>query len=159
MAKASAKRIFLSGCGGGYDVFGCLPHYLKMRSLPDHEVTLINYTFTDRELLRKRATQLATILFRVDPVSTASWLTTQVYFPEQRLANELHVPVYAILANYVDTRIELVVEAYRHLIAGRTIDELMLVDCGSDALLTGNESRLGQSKPSRPSFRQSLHSL
>jgi hypothetical protein len=37
-----------------------------------------------------------------------AWLTDNVYFPEQRLANELHVPIYAILCDYVETRIELI---------------------------------------------------
>ncbi|CAF4067283.1 unnamed protein product [Rotaria sordida] len=67
-----------------------------------------------------------------------------VYFPEQRLANELHVPVYAILCDYVETHIELIVEAYRYLMQGCIIDDLVLIDGGSDVLLTGNELQLGE---------------
>jgi hypothetical protein len=88
--------------------------------------------------------QLTAILFRVDPKTDTVWLTDDVYFPEQRLANELHVPVYAILCDFAITRIELIVEAYRYLMQGRTIDELVLIDGGSDVLLTGTELELGE---------------
>ena len=143
MNSATAKTVFLSGCGGGYDLFGGLPHYFKIKSHSNYDVTLINYTFTTRELLSKYCQQLTTLLFRVDPTTNVSWLTDKVYFPEQRLANEIHVPIYAILCNYDETRIELVIEAYQHLIRGRTIDEIILIDGGSDSLLTGNEQQLG----------------
>jgi hypothetical protein len=144
MKSATDKTIFLSGCGGGYDLFGGLPHYFKIKSCDDYDVTLINYTFTTRELLSKHCQQLTTLLFRVDPTTDVSWLTDKVYFPEQRLANEIQVPIYVILCNYDETRIELVIEAYQHLIGGRTIDEIILIDGGSDSLLTGNEQQLGK---------------
>ncbi len=32
----------------------------------------------------------------------------------------------------------------KYLIQGRIIDELILIDCGSDVLLTGNEQGLGK---------------
>jgi hypothetical protein len=144
MKSATDKTIFLSGCGGGYDLLGGLPHYFKIKSRDDYDVTLINYTFTTRELLSKHCQQLTTLLFRVDPTTDVSWLTDKVYFPEQRLANEIQVPIYVILCNYDETRIELVIEAYQHLIGGRTIDEIILIDGGSDSLLTGNEQQLGK---------------
>ncbi|UJR24734.1 hypothetical protein I4U23_006108 [Adineta vaga] len=137
------KTVLLSGCGGGYDLFGALPHYFKIKAQGDYDVTLINYTFTTHELLSKYGQQLTKILFRIDPIIDASWLTDEIYFPEQRLANEMHVSIYAILCNYDETRIELIIEAYQHLIGKRTIDELILFDCGSDVLLTGKEQQLG----------------
>ncbi|CAF1572716.1 unnamed protein product [Adineta ricciae] len=137
------KTVFLSGCGGGYDLFGALPYYFKIKAQGDCDITLINYTFTTRDLLTKYSRHLTTILYRVEPIQNTTWLTDEIYFPEQRLANEIQVPIYAILCNYQDTRIELIVEAYEYLIAKRTIDEIILFDCGCDVLLTGKEQRLG----------------
>jgi hypothetical protein len=144
MTSATSKTVFLSGCGGGYDVFGGLPHYFKMKSYGNNDVTLINYTLTRPALLSDYSQQLTTLLYRVDPIRNVSWLTNDIYFPEQRLANELQVPIYAIICNYDETRIELIIEAYKYLIKGRSIDEIILVDCGSDILLTGNEQQLGK---------------
>ncbi|CAF1116536.1 unnamed protein product [Adineta ricciae] len=143
MTSQTSKTIFLAGCGGGYDVFGCLPYYFKLKASGDYDITLINYTFTKLALLTQHSEQVTTVLFRVDPQANIAWLTDDVYFPEQRLANELQVPIYAILCDYTATRIELIVEAYKHLIHGRCIDELALIDGGSDVLLTGNELELG----------------
>jgi len=109
MNSATSKTIFLSGCGGGYDVFGGLPYYFKMKSCDNNDVILINYSFTTRDRLSEYGQQLAKLLFRIDPATNASWLTDDVYFPEQRLANELQVPIYAIICNYDETRIELIV--------------------------------------------------
>jgi hypothetical protein len=144
MTSKTSKIIFLAGCGGGYDIFGGLPYYFKIKSNGIDDVTLINYTFTTHTLLCQYSQQLTKVLFRIDPRTDVAWLTDDLYFPEQRLANELHVPIYAILCDYVETRIELIVEAYRYLIHGRTIDELVLIDGGSDVLLTGNELELGK---------------
>ncbi|CAF1136198.1 unnamed protein product [Adineta steineri] len=143
MNNETTKIVFISGCGGGYDLFGGLPHYFKIKSSNNYETTLINYTFTTRELLSKYSKQLTTLLYCVSPTKDISWLTDNTYFPEQRLANEIQVPIYAILCNYDETRIELIIEAYRYLIDGRTIDEIILIDGGSDILLTGNEQQLG----------------
>jgi hypothetical protein len=144
MENERSKIVFLSGCGGGYDIFGCLPYYFKMKSNGNHDVTLINYSFTTRALLSEYSQQLTTLLFRIDPTTNVSWLTDEIYFPEQRLANELQIPIYAIIRDYDVTRIQLIVEAYQYLIQGRIIDELILIDCGSDVLLTGNEQQLGK---------------
>ncbi|CAF2389697.1 unnamed protein product [Rotaria sp. Silwood2] len=143
MTNETSKTVFLAGCGGGYDIFGSLPYYFKMKSSGNYDVTLINYAFTAHHILSKYSQQLTKLLFRVDPRTDVSWLTDNVYFPEQRLANELRVPIYAILCNYDETRIDLIVEAYKYLIQGRIIDELVLIDGGSDVLLTGNEKQLG----------------
>jgi hypothetical protein len=144
MTSTTSKKVFLSGCGGGYDLFGGLPLYFKMKSDGNHHITLINFTFTTRNLLSKHTQQLTTLLFRIDPIMDASWLTDDIYFPEQRLSNELQVPIYAIICNYDETRIELIIEAYKYLIDGEPIDEIILMDCGSDILLRGNEKELGE---------------
>ncbi|CAF5124315.1 unnamed protein product, partial [Rotaria sp. Silwood1] len=86
--------------------------------------------------------QLTKLLFRVDPRTDVSRLTDNIYFPKQRLANELRMPIYAFLCDHDETRIDLIVEAYKYLIQERTIDELVLIDGDSDVLLTGNEQQL-----------------
>jgi hypothetical protein len=93
--------------------------------------------------LSESGQQLTTILFRVDPKNDLL-LTDDIYFPQQRLANELQVPIYAILCNYNQTTIELIIQAYKYLIQDRIIDEIILIDCGSDILLTENEQGLGK---------------
>lgn len=144
MVSKTGKTIFLAGCGGGYDIFGCLPYYFKIKSNAIDDVTLISYSFTKHRLLSQNSQQLTTILFRVDPKTDTVWLTDAVYFPEQHLANELNIPVYAILCDFAMTSIELIVEAYRYLMQGGAIDELVLIDGGSDVLLTGTELELGE---------------
>ncbi|CAF0722466.1 unnamed protein product [Adineta steineri] len=139
MTSDTSKIIFLAGCGSGYDIFGALPYYFKIKS----NVTLINYTFTKHTVLSQYSEQLTTLLFRIDPKTHVPWLINDLYFPEQRLANELQVPIYAILCDYDQTDLQSIVDAYRYLINGRTIDELILIDGGSDVLLTGNELLLG----------------
>jgi hypothetical protein len=143
MQNSESKTIFLCGCGGGYDIYGSIPHYFKLKSSGNHDITLINYSFTERSLLSEFGQQLTTVLFRVDP-KDVSLLTDDIYFPEQRLANELQISIYAIICNYDQTTIELIIEAYQYLIQGRIIDEIILIDCGSDVLLTGNEQGLGK---------------
>jgi hypothetical protein len=143
MENTESKTIFLCGCGGGYDIYGSIPHYFKLKSSSNVEITLINYSFTERTLLSRFGQQLTTLLFRVDP-KDVSLLTDDIYFPEQRLANELQIPIYAIICNYNQTTIELIIQAYKYLIQDQIIDELILIDCGSDVLLTGNEQGLGK---------------
>ncbi|CAF5042824.1 unnamed protein product, partial [Rotaria sp. Silwood1] len=48
------------GCGGGYDIFGGLPYYFKIKSNGIDDVTLINYTFTTHTLLSQYSQQLST---------------------------------------------------------------------------------------------------
>ncbi len=72
---------------------------MKIKSNGIDDVTLINYTFTTHTLLRQYSQQLTKVLFRIDPRTNVAWLTDDVYFPEQHLANELHVSIYAILCD------------------------------------------------------------
>ncbi len=111
MEDNESKIIFLCGCGGGYDIYGSIPYYLKLKSSDNADITLINYSFTERTLLSRFGQQLTRLLFRVDP-KDISLLTNEIYFPEQRLANELQIPIYAIICDYNQTTIELIVEAY-----------------------------------------------
>lgn len=145
MAEQVKKTIFLAGLGGGYDIFGCLPYYFKLKSSGIADVTLLNYSFTKYTVLSKHSVQLTPVLFRVGPQKKkADWLTDDVYFPEQLLANELNTIIYVILCDASKTRIDLITEAYRYLIKiYTTIDELVLIDGGSDVLLTGTEHALG----------------
>jgi hypothetical protein len=158
MADNESKRIFLCGCGGGYDIFGGIPYYLKLKSSGNNDITLINYSFTQADLLSKFGQELTTILYRVDPKNDCV-LADKTYFPEQRLANELQIPIYAILCNYVQTTIELIVEAYKYLIQDGIVDELVLIDCGSDVLLTGKEHGLGKHFLRENSFDNQLNIL
>ncbi|CAF0892026.1 unnamed protein product [Rotaria sp. Silwood1] len=142
MTSETFKTVFLASCGGDYNIFGTLPYYFRMKSSGNYDVTLINYTFTKHNLLSKYSQQLTKLLFRVDPRTDVSRLTDNIYFPKQRLANELRMPIYAFLCDHDETRIDLIVEAYKYLIQERTIDELVLIDGDSDVLLTGNEQQL-----------------
>ncbi|MCB9648826.1 MAG: DUF1152 domain-containing protein [Deltaproteobacteria bacterium] len=133
-----ARRILISGCGGGFDVYCGLPLAFALRSL-GKEVVLSNLTFAD-----PRAAEGVELvcegLLRVDGDTTAQ----REYFPELYLARWLRArglpdSVYCLeRTGVVPLR-----EAYGTLIRDEAIDAVILVDGGTDSLMRGDEAGLG----------------
>jgi hypothetical protein len=132
-----ARRVLLSGAGGGFDVFAGLPLDAALRAM-GKEVALANLTFT--YLGGTDATVVAPSVARV----TASTTGEDKYFPERYLC--------AWLARHGDDRpihcfekvgVAPPREAYRALVRMLDIDAIVLVDGGTDILMRGDEAGLG----------------
>jgi hypothetical protein len=137
-ALAPARSVLIAGAGGGFDVYAGLPLALALwRS--GVQVHLANLSFSELELTDP-ASWVAEHVAAVTPDSTS----TDWYFPEHTLArwlaaHDLPSTVYA----FPPLGVQLLREAYRHLMERLDIDAVVLVDGGTDILLRGDESLLG----------------
>jgi hypothetical protein len=159
------KTVVLAGCGGGYDVFGALPLYFKLREL-GARVILVNLSFVDRQsadaaVAGGLGTRLGEYLYRFTGYRDGVDGLSARFFPEGRLAAELQQPVHAILC-HEDPSIQDIVDSYTTLLSlppetadspespetadtpesAPAVDALLLVDGGCDALMTGAETHL-----------------
>ena len=137
-ALAPARSVLIAGAGGGFDVYAGLPLALSLwRS--GVQVHLANLSFSQLELI-KRDSWVAEHVVEVTPETTSpDW-----YFPEGALARwlagqDLPSTVYA----FPPLGVQLLREAYQHVIERHSIDAVVLVDGGTDILLRGDESTLG----------------
>ena len=135
------KTIVFAGCGGGYDIFGCLPMYYNVKN--DHDVIITNLSFTNYKMMEEFSQTHPNDVqcvykdcYRVNPGNYADDID---YFPEYLLANKLNLPVYA-LCNY-DT-VQEMKEFYEVILSGTDVDIFYMVDGGCDSFLSGNESDL-----------------
>ncbi|CAF1580465.1 unnamed protein product, partial [Didymodactylos carnosus] len=144
MGETGTKTIIISGCGGGYDIFGALLFYFKFKSENNNNAVkfiLVNYSFTKMSLLNEYSQKLTNALYRVTPTISDKHLDENMYFPELRLANQLNETFYAIVCNYEYTKLKFIHEVYEYIMNNESesvVDKLYLVGCGSDILLTGN---------------------
>jgi hypothetical protein len=143
---SNSRSILLSGCGGGFDVFGALPLYFALRDA-GKRVHLANFSFSFPELgfplamlqpeyARRR---IAKTLLSVD----ADLQPTGSYFPELYLSRWFRdrgeeVPVYTFATSGVAP----LLEGYRVLADRLGLDAVVLVDGGSDSLMRGDEEDL-----------------
>ncbi|MFC9998169.1 DUF1152 domain-containing protein [Nocardia sp. NPDC127526] len=138
MSKFSGvERILIAGAGGGFDLLSGLPIAFELHGR-GKEVFLANLTFT--AVGRTGAIPLAPGVFEVHADTAGS----QNYFPEKHLA------VWLADHGYPD-RVFMVRKggpadvraAYAWLARELRIDALVLVDGGTDLLMTGDEAGLG----------------
>lgn len=131
-----SRTVLLAGAGGGFDVYAGLPlfHWLTGQGKTVH---LANLSFTD--LSRAQAPmpvpEVATI------TADCGWAT---YFPELHLASwlkerGLNIPVHAIVRSGAAP----VRRAWEWLVAELRPDTILLVDGGTDILMSGDEADLG----------------
>ncbi|WP_042410454.1 DUF1152 domain-containing protein [Streptacidiphilus carbonis] len=131
--------MLVAGAGGGFDVYAGLPLALALRAA-GKEVTLANLSFAD--------------LYGLDP---DVWVGPDVaavrpdteargdYFPERTLARwlDLHGMPSTVYA-FNRAGVQPLRAAYRALIAHLGgVDAILLVDGGTDILMTGDEPGLG----------------
>ena len=129
------KTILLAGCGGGYDVFGAIPLYLKYKK---EHIYISSLSFTHRLVLDECSCvkKLQENLYLVD-ASEDKVSQKFDYFPEYYLSYELKKEIYVILVNSTIKQIE---QAY--LFISNKFDEIYMIDGGCDALLSGTETDL-----------------
>lgn len=130
------KKILLAGCGGGYDVFGVIPLYLKFKN--DNTIFISSLSFTSMDTLTACdcVSKINDNLYVVD-ANLNKIYQDFIYFPEYYLSRELNVNVYIII---VDSTIDQIRNAYMSI--SSEFDEIYLVDAGCDSLLSGKESEL-----------------
>jgi hypothetical protein len=142
------KTVVLCGCGGGYDVFGALYLYGKVKPLA-RRVVLANLSFTSARMLSILGESIMQndppLCFCVPPGLTPLPAGYE-YFAEAYLADRVQQPVYAFLGSYMSveelTRCH---EAILNHATGNSEEEavLFLMDGGCDVFLKGNEEGLG----------------
>jgi hypothetical protein len=137
----SPRRVLLAGCGGGYDVLGAIPlaHQLRDRGVA---VELASLSFSYLNGLDARRDTGHPNLYAVD----ASAATERVYCPEAWLARWLDTEYGGdrhVVWCFDKTGVRPLAAAYRALIERLSIDAIILVDGGIDAVLRGDETSLG----------------
>lgn len=133
-----AKTI-LSGCGGGYDIFGSIPLFFEKEN-----PILVSLSFTKKELLddNKKIHKITDNLYFVDHTDETYYKEScdNMYFPEYYLSKNLKHGVYLILC---DSTINQIIDAYNILLTKhKHIEEIYLIDGGCDVLLSGRETEL-----------------
>lgn len=135
------RRVLVAGCGGGYDVLGAVPlrHALRAAGV-DVELASLSFCYLNgldgAEQDREHPN-----LYRV----TGRAATERAYCPEAHLARWLdgeHGGTHAVWC-FDKTGVRPLARAYAALVDRLAIDAIVLVDGGIDALLRGDETRLG----------------
>lgn len=132
-----AQNILLCGAGGGFDVYSAIPLYYSLKKL-GHQIIFGNYSFSTLELM---------------PASskigrTGVKITTQSpelhYFPEKYLIEWLNKQGEdTTVIGFRKSGIRPLRATLEQIVEEYTIDTIILVDGGTDSLMTGNESGLG----------------
>ena len=133
-----SKRVLLGGAGGGYDVFCALPLYFALQQA-GKEVVLANLSFSALSAAQGERPHPACL--RV----TAETSHALDYFPEFHLSRWFKTAIGTGVAIYAfeQTGVAPLAEAYAAIIETESIDTVVLVDGGVDAVLRGDESGLG----------------
>jgi hypothetical protein len=136
-ALDNPQRILVAGAGGGFDVFTALPFFEALRSC-DVTAHLASYSFSGQDNLEPA--RIGDHVFAVRSTTPKA----RDYFPEKHLAEwwanqGRDLPVFA----FRRTGVIQLVEGYAHLIRDLDLDTIILVDGGTDSLLTGDEMGLG----------------
>ncbi len=136
-ALEGSERILLAGAGGGFDVYAALPLYARLRAL-GKQVFLANQSFS--YLGGTDARPITPALYEV----TAGTTSSDRYFPERTLARFLarHGDPTSVYA-FDKVGVAPVREAYAELARSLALDAVVLVDGGTDILMTGDEAGLG----------------
>lgn len=136
-ALADARQVLVAGAGGGFDVMSGLPLAFALRRL-GKTVHLANLTFS--YLGATEARQLAPHLYVVE----ASTSSTERYFPEKHLAAWLAAHGHDDRVHcFEKTGVATMRDAYRALATSLEVDTVILVDGGTDILMSGDEAGLG----------------
>lgn len=142
-ALGDARRVLLTGCGGGCDVFSTIPLAMRLRA-EGIEVHLASYTFALMDELAAEATGPAG-WWQVRPAPPNPIMEVDPYQPERHLTRWLARsgdpdPVVWCLER---TGIVQAAEAWRWLAAHLDVDAVVAVDGGTDSLMCGIEAGLG----------------
>jgi len=133
----SARRVLVSGAGGGFDVFCGLPLYFHLRDR-GKDVFLGNLSFSDLSRVHGESPAGAVRRVRADSVGLDD------YFPEKYLCQwfERFGQEVEILC-FLRTGVAPLVDAYEAVVRELDLDAVVLVDGGMDSLMRGDERSIG----------------
>ena len=135
------RRVLLAGCGGGYDVLGAVPlHHVLRAAGVDVELASLSFCYLNG-LPGARQDAVIPNLYEV----RGDAATPRAYCPEAHLARWLdgeHGGEHRVWC-FDKTGVRPLARAYAALIERLAIDAVILVDGGIDAVLRGDETRLG----------------
>lgn len=138
---AKYHNILISGCGGGFDIYGAVPIYFLLQSM-NIKVTLASYSFSEIHAI------VNTQAFGPDCVivtKTSEYPYENDYAPEVCLSRwfweekQIDVSIYTI--DKVGPK--RAIEVYQAIQTTEKFDAVILIDGGTDSLLQGNEFGLG----------------
>lgn len=129
------RRVLVAGCGGGYDVLGAVPieHALRAAGV-EVELASLSFCYLNGLEGAEQDHELPN-LYRVGGEAA----TEEDYCPEAWLARWRGRAIWC----FDKTGVRPLAAAYRALIARLAIDAIILIDGGIDAVLRGDEIRLG----------------
>lgn len=134
---ARSERVLVAGAGGGFDVYSGLPIALALHAA-GKRVHLANLSFT--YLGATDAPTLAPFVHVVDADTSGS---TQ-YFPERTLAQWLRSRGLPSEVHAFDkVGVQPLRASYQAIVDRHEIDAVVLVDGGTDLLVSGDEAGLG----------------
>jgi len=157
--RRSSKRILLSGCGGGFDIYQGIPLFFTLRKM-GFDVFLANYTFCyslEKETAFDMVYEEQNQKKNVDPDSQPLYVVVsaykapvesikaKTYFPEYYLSlyfkekQKMDVPVYT----FPHVGYRPLCKAYDTLVEKLNIDTVITIDGGTDSLMKGNECGIG----------------
>jgi hypothetical protein len=131
-----SNNVLIAGCGGGFDVYAGIPLARHLFAL-GKGVVFANFSFTN--LWLSGGERVLPTTWRVDRQSSDI-----PYFPEKWLVEWLAargqaVPVYA----FAKSGVRPLSAAYRWIMEQHQIDQVLLIDGGTDSVIFGDEPGLG----------------
>lgn len=131
-----SQRIFLCGAGGGYDIFSGIPLYFLLKEM-GKDVILGNYSFS--MLPFAGGEKIGPTGFIITPDARELG-----YFPEKFLVEWLaKQEVNPICIGFEKTGVIPLHQSMKAVTDRYQIDTMILVDGGTDSLMTGDEAGLG----------------
>ncbi len=148
LAGEDVRRVFLAGCGGGFDFVHGMLLYPALRAL-GKEVVVGSYSFGDPGAIGGEApvvfSQGDAVVKRVTATSTPDpHYAPEVHlcrFLDERYPGSTPHFVYAYYAR--DFSVPLLSAFYRQVVRDHSVDAVVVVDGGSDSLMRGDEEGLG----------------
>lgn len=143
------QKTVILGAGGGYDIYSCIPWYLRLSPQEQNLCILANYSFSDDIYRYDAKDEYIVEITDKTPLTKKN----QDYFPEYQLSKFLRKPVYAVrLLPNPTLENGLLAFVIKH-----KIQRIILVDGGIDLCLFGNESSLGSPAEDSQTFLACLN--
>jgi hypothetical protein len=137
-ALRDARRVLIAGAGGGFDIYAGLPLAFALWD-QGVEVSLANFSFTQLERLEPEDYLAPGVAVVTPATPDIDW-----YFPERALARWLAATTSRTpCTRFPRAGVQPLREAYQALVDHLQPDAIVLVDGGTDILMTGDESSLG----------------
>mmetsp|Transcript_3369 Transcript_3369/g.3690 ORF Transcript_3369/g.3690 Transcript_3369/m.3690 type:complete len:349 (-) Transcript_3369:188-1234(-) len=144
----SANKIFLTGCGGGFDFLQGMPLYFALKKM-GKDVALGNLAFTETDKIQAQTLLKLNIgenqmVCKISKDAIYKSSSKSPYFPEKHACEWLetnHFPgtMYVLRR----TGVRSLLKSYEAIYQDFNFDMVILVDGGSDVLMAGDENELG----------------